>query len=102
MDGGAVSSRRTCTRQLLPVQVLYVRDRDELPDVTVAALEAKGPVRVLPVRELENFFLVDAKPLRKAIAERSALSMPPRGLRLPERCAPVPTNCARRSSHGVS
>ena len=64
------------------MQVLYVRDRDELPDVTVAALEAKGPVRVLPVRELENFFLVDAEPLRKAIAERLGTEHAPSGVEI--------------------
>ncbi len=38
-------------------RVLFVRDRDELPEGEVARLEKQGNVFVLPVREVENLLL---------------------------------------------
>ena len=44
--------------QELHAQVLFMRDRDELPDSKVEQLEESGAVVVLRRRELENYFLV--------------------------------------------
>jgi AAA domain, putative AbiEii toxin, Type IV TA system len=50
-------------RDQLGRPTLFIRDRDELTDRQVTRLEAEGDVMVLPVREIENFFLLEADAL---------------------------------------
>ncbi|MFB7949107.1 AAA family ATPase [Kitasatospora phosalacinea] len=47
-------------------RVLFVRDRDELPEGEVARLEKQGNVFVLPVREVENL-LLDAQAVARFV-----------------------------------
>lgn len=57
--------------------VLFIRDRDEMSDATVAKLEKGGLVHVLKVREIENFFL-NSDVLEPGIAQaREVRRLPP-------------------------
>ncbi len=59
-EAGHVSERR----------LMFIRDRDELNEQDVSSIERKGPVRVLPVRELENFFIEQPEAIASALHAR--------------------------------
>ena len=56
--------------QELHRQVLFLRDRDEMPLSEVERLERHGRVKVLPVREIENFFLFQPAAIVAGLAAR--------------------------------
>lgn len=74
--GGGDASRRadwyaavTNAGHALVRSVLFVRDRDELDDEAVAALQDRGQVHVLDVREVENYFIVAPDVIAAALSE---------------------------------
>lgn len=52
-------------------EVMFLRDRDELGDGQVADLERKGPVRVLPVREIESYFIASPGAIARVLQDRT-------------------------------
>jgi hypothetical protein len=56
--------------------LLFLRDRDELPDSEVRRLEVSNLVKVLPVRELESFFLFEPTAISRVLHSRGALVRP--------------------------
>ena len=56
--------------QELRRRILFLRDRDELPISEVHRLQKSGRVRVLPVREIENFFLFQPAAIGAGLASR--------------------------------
>ncbi len=59
----------------LPRPVLYLRDRDELPDRELARLEKLPAVAILPRREIENY-LLDPAAIASVLAKRRPNAAP--------------------------
>jgi hypothetical protein len=56
--------------------ILFLRDRDEISQTEIERLESSGRVRVLPVREIENFFLTHTEAIHGALVGRGSAPPP--------------------------